>query len=36
MKKIPVRWMQEILDIIIFKESSQLDLSDMFGTKAEE
>lgn len=36
MKNSPVRWMQEILDIFIFKEHSQLDLSDMFDTKEEE
>lgn len=36
MKNTPVRSMQEILNIFIFKEHSQLGLSDMFDTKEEE
>lgn len=35
-KNASVGWMQEILDIFIFKERSQLDLSYMFYTKEEE
>lgn len=35
-KNTLLRWMQETLDIFIFKQHSQLDVSDMFHTKEEE